>query len=84
MVALLTPYFEMVRQVRQLGLENAIDLNIWQFAQQENLAIVTFDSDFIDISNLKGHPPKAIWLRFGNSNNLKIANKLISNIDVIK
>jgi len=65
-------------------LENAIDLNIWQFAQQENLAIVTFDSDFIDISNLKGHPPKVIWLRFGNSNNLKIANKLISNIDVIK
>lgn len=48
----------MVRQVRQLGLENAIDLNIWQFAQQENLAIVTFDSDFIDISNLKGHPLK--------------------------
>lgn len=81
---MLTPYFEMVRQVRQLGLENAIDLNIWQFAQQENLAIVTFDSDFIDISNLKSHPPKVIWLRFGNSNNLKIANKLISNIDVIK
>jgi len=33
---------------------------------------------------LKGSPPKIIWLRFGNSNNLKIANKLLANSQIIK
>jgi predicted nuclease of predicted toxin-antitoxin system len=46
--------------------------------KKNNYSIITFDSDFIDLSNLKGFPPKIIWLRFGNSSNLKIANKLIS------
>ena len=49
-----------------------------------NYTIVTFDSDFIDLATLKGTPPKIIWLRFGNSSNLKIANKLLSNKEVIE
>lgn len=60
-------------QVRELGLENATDMEIWEFARENNYAIVTFDADFFDLSNLKGHPPKIIWLRMGNTttNNLE-------------
>lgn len=55
------------KQVRELGLEGMSDDKILKFAKQNNFTIVTFDSDFFEISNLKGHPPKIIWLRTGNT-----------------
>ena len=67
-----------------MGLTDALDLEIWNYSLRNNCLIVTFDSDFIDLFNLKGFPPKIIWLRFGNSSNLKIANKLLSKTDEIK
>ena len=82
--ALLSKAFDNVKQVRQLGLTDASDLDIWDFAFKNNFTVITFDSDFIDLANLKGSPPKIIWLRFGNSSNLKIANKLISKSEIIK
>ena len=82
-VTLLTNTFTKVDQVRALGLENASDIEIWSYALENNYTIVTSDSDFIDLATLKGAPPKIIWLRFGNSSNLKIANKLIHNAEAI-
>ncbi len=82
-VSLLSSTFQNVKQVRQLGLVDASDLEIWNYSFRNNFTIVTFDSDFIDLATLKGSPPKIIWLRFGNSSNLKIANKLISNFEFI-
>ena len=84
LVELLSNTFENVKQVRQVGLTDASDLEIWDYALKNNCLIVTFDSDFIDLSNLKGFPPKIIWLRFGNSSNLKIANKLLSKASDIR
>ena len=52
--------FEQVAQVEQLGLENASDYTIWQYARENNFTIITFDSDFIDLVNLRGTPPKVI------------------------
>jgi predicted nuclease of predicted toxin-antitoxin system len=63
---------------------DASDFEIWNYASKNNYAIITFDSDFIDLANLKGSPPKIIWLRFGNSTNIKIANKLLSNARTIR
>jgi predicted nuclease of predicted toxin-antitoxin system len=83
-VGLLSNTFEDVSQVKQLGLVDASDIEIWNYAFKNNYTIITFDSDFIDLANLKGSPPKIIWLRFGNSSNLKIANKLISKSEIIK
>lgn len=82
-VSLLSSTFQNVKQVRQLGLVDASDLEIWNYSFRNNFTIVTFDSDFIDLATLKGSPPKIIWLRFGNSSNLKIANKLISNFELV-
>jgi predicted nuclease of predicted toxin-antitoxin system len=83
-VVLLTNTFENVKQVKQLNLTDASDLDIWNYALKNKFTIVSFDSDFIDLANLKGSPPKIIWLRFGNSSNLKIANKLLSKANEIK
>jgi predicted nuclease of predicted toxin-antitoxin system len=82
-VSLLSGAFENIKQVRQLGLVDASDLEIWQYAKLNSFTIITFDSDFIDFAIMKGAPPKIIWLRFGNSSNLKIVNKLISNKAII-
>ncbi len=59
--------FPNAKQVRELGLEGFSDDKIWTFAKVNNYTIVTFDSDFFEISNLKGHPPKIIWFRTRNT-----------------
>jgi len=59
--------FPEAKQVRELEIENYSDIQIWKFAKENNYTIVTFDADFFDLANLKGHPPKIIWLRFGNT-----------------
>jgi predicted nuclease of predicted toxin-antitoxin system len=48
------------------GLSDAEDSAIWTFAAQEGYTIVTKDSDFNDLSALRGLPPKVIWIRIGN------------------
>jgi predicted nuclease of predicted toxin-antitoxin system len=59
--------FPDAKQVRHLGIENYSDTEIWKYAKENDFTIITFDADFYDLSNLKGHPPKIIWLRFGNT-----------------
>jgi predicted nuclease of predicted toxin-antitoxin system len=52
--------------VREIGMANAHDSNIWDYAKRNGLVIVSKDSDFQQRSLLFGHPPKFIWLRVGN------------------
>ena len=49
-----------------VGLERASDMAVWNYAQTNDYLIVTKDSDFSDISVLRGFPPKVLWLRLGN------------------
>jgi len=71
------------QQVRELGLEDSTDKQIWQYANQNNYTIVTFDADFFDMSNLYGHPPKIIWLRTGNRKTSDLERLLIDrNVDI--
>jgi predicted nuclease of predicted toxin-antitoxin system len=53
--------------VRFVNLENKDDSEIWQFAKDESYIIVTQDSDFNDMSILKGFPPYVVWIKMGNS-----------------
>jgi predicted nuclease of predicted toxin-antitoxin system len=72
------------KHVSHLGLNDAEDIDIWNFARKENYVIVTFDSDYFDISLINGCPPKVIWLRTGNSNTQEIANSLLVNFEIIR
>ena len=49
--------------VREVGLRDADDLAIWEYAKLQGYAIVSKDSDFQQRSLLQGAPPKFIWLR---------------------
>jgi len=52
--------------VRDAGLQRGVDTEVWTYAAQHRLAIVSKDPDFHQMSFLLGHPPKVIWIRRGN------------------
>jgi len=54
------------QHVVEVGLEEADDSDIWQYAKEKGLTIVSKDTDFQQRSLLYGSPPKFIWLRVGN------------------
>ena len=72
------------KQVRELNLENATDREIWSFAKQEGYTIVTFDSDFYDLTLIRGIPPRLIWLKLGNTTTVDIITTFRENIDLIQ
>ena len=58
--------------VRDVGLQSADDLAVWEYATLQRLTIVSKDSDFRQRSFLFAHPPKVIWLRKGNCSTAEI------------
>ncbi len=76
--------FPKARQVKQLGLENFTDREIWDYAKKNEYTIVTFDADFYDLATYLGHPPKIVWLRTGNRKTDHLAMILISKKDLIE
>jgi predicted nuclease of predicted toxin-antitoxin system len=59
--------FPQSQHVRLLGLAEADDLKIWNYAKEHSLVIVTQDSDYPDWNKFLGAPPKIVWLRCGNA-----------------
>jgi predicted nuclease of predicted toxin-antitoxin system len=55
------------RHVREVGLKDAADTVVWQYAAQHGFAIVTKDADFHQRSFLFGHPLRVDWVRVGNA-----------------
>ena len=72
------------QQVKSLGLENKSDKEIWAFAKKHNYSIVTFDSDFYDLSIIWGSPPKIIWIRTNDQRTTSIEKLLKSHKKTIK
>ena len=57
----------------------AQDIDIWNYALKNNLIIITNDDDFLNLSNIKGFPPKAVLLRTGNQTTNYIEQLLITH-----
>ena len=45
-----------------VGMDREPDSDIWEYARSNGYVIVTKDADFADMSVLRGHPPKVIWV----------------------
>ena len=71
--------FPASEQVFRLGLQEADDMDIWEYAKSNDYSIVTKDSDFHELVLLYGIPPKVIWLRCGNRTNDFIAQLILKN-----
>jgi len=72
------------KHVRNLGLEQVDDIEIWEFSKRENFVIVTKDADFNDLSVIMGYPPHIVWLRTGNTRVRQIENTLRAYQDRIE
>ena len=55
------------RGVRELGLRDADDTAIWNFAEHDGWIVVTKDEDFPERSLNRPNAPQIVWLRIGNS-----------------
>jgi predicted nuclease of predicted toxin-antitoxin system len=76
----LKPVLPDIAGVQEVGLLDADDYEIWEYARQQNYTIVTFDRDIPMIGSVRGFPPKIIWLRNGNANNLKLISLITNRI----
>lgn len=74
-------HFDDCKHVDYIGLEvPASDINIWRYALENNMIIVTNDEDFLHFINVKGFPPKLVLLKTGNQSNQYIESILIKHI----
>jgi len=69
--------------VFSLGLGDAMDIDVWEFARDNDYMIVTKDADFSEFGIIKGFPPKIIWIRRGNCSTQDIENILRENFSAI-
>lgn len=53
--------------LRDLGLRDSEDNEIWNTARKEAVVVMTKDSDFPDLVRRHGPPPQIIWLTCGNT-----------------
>ena len=84
LVKKLESVFPDIQQVTSLGLTNKTDRTIWDFAKKQDFIIVTFDSDFYDLSLTEGHPPKIIWIKSGNLTTDHLADLLKQKVTQIQ
>lgn len=62
-----------------VGLSRASDKAIRAYAKEHDLTIVSKDSDFHQVTFLRGRPPKVVWIRRGNRTTAEIEALLRSN-----
>jgi predicted nuclease of predicted toxin-antitoxin system len=55
--------------VRDLGLREAKDVQIFQAARQAQAIVLTKDADFVELLDRLGPPPQVIWITCGNTSN---------------
>lgn len=67
-----------------VGLGQASDEQIWDFALDHEFVIVSKDEDFHQRALVAGPPPKVIWVRLGNCTTEDIARAIQRGHDLIK
>ena len=58
--------------VRDVGLRDASDVQIFEAAKQTDDVLLTKDSDFSHLIERLGSPQRIIWLRCGNTSNERL------------
>ncbi|MBF2055990.1 MAG: DUF5615 family PIN-like protein [Cyanobacterium sp. T60_A2020_053] len=74
--------------LRDLGLRDAEDREIFEKAKSEEVIIITKDRDFLELINRFNSPPQILWVTCGNVTNrsLKIifAETFVSALELFK
>lgn len=66
--------------VRELGLRDAADAEIFAAARDADATVMTKDSDFLRLLEQHGPPPRVLWLTCGNTSNARLRVVLTSGL----
>ncbi|MBK1987009.1 DUF5615 family PIN-like protein [Sphaerospermopsis aphanizomenoides BCCUSP55] len=66
--------------LRDLGLRDAEDPEIFEAAKAQEAIVMTKDSDFVDLVERLGSPPQIIWLTCGNTSNAQLREILSATL----
>jgi predicted nuclease of predicted toxin-antitoxin system len=58
--------------LRELGLRDAADIEIFQAAHQAQVVVISKDSDFVELVSRYGAPPQLLWVSCGNVTNRRL------------
>lgn len=58
--------------LRDLGLRDAEDAEIFHQARQQDVVLISKDSDFVDLVSRFGTPPQLLWVTCGNVTNHRL------------
>lgn len=70
------------RAVRDLELRDAKDPPIFQAARVAEAVVMTKDSDFVEMLQRFGPPPKVLWVTCGNTSNARLREILSRQLPV--
>ncbi|MDM9385116.1 DUF5615 family PIN-like protein [Chlorogloeopsis sp. ULAP01] len=66
--------------LRDIGLRDAEDSEIFETAKAHGVIFITKDSDFADLVDRLGSPPQIIWLTCGNTSNARLQEILSATL----
>jgi predicted nuclease of predicted toxin-antitoxin system len=84
LVRLLADAYPDCEHVRNIGLKEAADTVVWEYARKNGYLIVSKDSDFYQRSLLLGSPPKIVWVRLGNCSTQAVVQTLRSRAEEVR
>ncbi len=72
------------KPVRELGLRDAGDREIFLAAREADAVMLTKDSDFVLLLEQLGPPPRILWLTVGNTSNARLREVLSKNFPTVQ
>ncbi len=66
--------------LREIGLRDAEDPEIFEASRAQGVIVMTKDSDFVDLVDRLGSPPQIIWLTCGNTSNARLREILTETL----
>lgn len=70
--------------VRDVGLNEADDLVVWNYAREHGFVIISKDVDFRQRSFVYGAPPKVIGVRLGNCSTAEVEKLLRRHVKTVE
>lgn len=70
-----------VEHVRDLGLHEADDADIFTAAREADVVVMTKDRDFVDLVDRRGVPPQVLWVTCGNTSNAALKDLFDQTLD---
>lgn len=81
----LTSEFDVeAKPVRELGLRDAKDHEIFLAAREMGAVVLTKDSDFVLLLEQLGSPPQVLWLTVGNTSNTRLREVLLKSFPTVQ